>query len=251
VAAWDGQGWQPVGGSLPNGAGYALTVYRDALILGGTFSQIGGQSAHSIARWDGASRSPLGSGLDYNYCCSAANVWALPVSDTALITGGDFMKAGGQLAYQIARWDGASWSPLGFGINGVGVYALTGFAGKLIVGGAFAYAGNSPASSIARWDGRVWSELQGGVKSADSLSQSVNALCVWQNELYVGGAFTQAGTEAASGLGRWTDGAATAAQLPRQAGERRDAAPWRWRPSDRRRRTRRRVCATRSRRPVW
>ncbi|MGA1394229.1 MAG: BACON domain-containing protein, partial [Phycisphaerales bacterium] len=57
--------------------------------------------------------SPLGSGMNFN------SVWAMVVFDDgtgpALYVGGSFTAAGGVSAAHVARWDGASWTPLGSG----------------------------------------------------------------------------------------------------------------------------------------
>src|SRR5438067_1420692 len=51
--------------------------------------------------------------------------------------GGGFAKAGGVPANYIARWDGASWAPLGSGMN-ARVYALAVMPnGDLVAGGIF------------------------------------------------------------------------------------------------------------------
>ena len=50
-------------------------------------------------------------GIDY------ACVSALTVYNGELIAGGDFTTAGGTRASYIARWNGATWQPLGSGMN--------------------------------------------------------------------------------------------------------------------------------------
>lgn len=81
-----------------------------ALIVGGQFSMAGGVEARGIARWDGASWSPLGSGVTYG--SFVGFVSALAVFDDgngpALYVGGGFTEAGGVEAWSIAKWDGAS-----------------------------------------------------------------------------------------------------------------------------------------------
>ena len=70
-----------------------------------------------------------------------------------LIAGGWFTIAGGNPAACIARWDGATWQPLGSGMNGP-VYALTVYppqAGELIAGGEFTTAGGQVSAYWARW----------------------------------------------------------------------------------------------------
>lgn len=73
------------------------------------------------------------------------------VHNSELIAGGYFGTAGGNLASNIASWDGATWQPLGRGIE-LWVNALTEYNGALIVGGVFTLAGGKFSWNIARWD---------------------------------------------------------------------------------------------------
>src|SRR5437762_13624901 len=64
------------------------------------------------------------------------------------------------------------------------------------------------ATNIARWDGSTWSALGVGIGYYDNfIFPSVNALAWHNGQLYVGGAFTNAGTTAVTNLARW-DGSA-------------------------------------------
>ncbi len=218
VARWDGSTWSPLGMGL-NGGVYALTVFDDgggagpALYAGGFFTTAGGQIANRVARWDGAAWSPLGTGIVGDFVPAVSTLEVLDDgSGFALYAGGFFSTAGGQPANNIARWDGAAWSPLGMGLNGP-VSALTVFddgrsdGPALYAGGSFTTAGGQSANRIARWDGSAWAPLGSGVNSW------ISALTVFDDDgstgpaLYVGGAFTTAGGQAASRIARW-DGVA-------------------------------------------
>src|SRR5438477_9474813 len=82
-----------------------LLVYRNNLIAGGAFYLAGGATANSIAKWNGSSWAPLGSGM-------VGVVYALdsyPFIDTTgthweLYAGGNFNMAGGVSANNIAKW---------------------------------------------------------------------------------------------------------------------------------------------------
>jgi hypothetical protein len=147
-----------------NNSVYVLTVHDDgggpALYAGGLLTSAGGTAARSIAKWDGASWTTLGSGID-------ADVYALTVYDDgrgpALCAGGLFTSAGGTAANSIAKWNGASWTALGSGVSGVSASvfnALTvyddGGGPALYAGGTFTSAGGVPATYIAKWDGSSW-----------------------------------------------------------------------------------------------
>jgi hypothetical protein len=83
-----------------NGGVRSLAVYDDgsgpALYAGGTFNIAGGVAAERIAKWNGSSWAPLGSGVSGG---ASTNVMALVVHDDgggpALYAGGTFTVAGG------------------------------------------------------------------------------------------------------------------------------------------------------------
>ncbi|MBL9120462.1 MAG: hypothetical protein JNL80_11175 [Phycisphaerae bacterium] len=216
-------GWIPEPGlSALNGPVNALTVFNDgkgpALYAAGHFTMAGGVSANRIAKWNGSSWSPLGTGSSNGV---NAAVWALTVYDDgdgpALYAGGQFSMAGGTTANRVAKWNGSVWTPLGLGAaNGVAgstVFALTPFddgsggGSALYVAGGFTTAGGIPANRIARWDGSSWSSL--GAGSANGVDNGVSALTVFDDlagdgpALYVGGAFTNAGGVFAKYIAKW------------------------------------------------
>jgi len=98
--------WIPTFAGMPgvDGSINALTVFDDgggpALYAGGDFTIAGGVAASHIAKWDGSSWSPLGSGMNLA-------VWALTVFDDgggrALYAGGPFTSSPGGDSY-VAKW---------------------------------------------------------------------------------------------------------------------------------------------------
>ena len=160
IARWNGASWQPLGNGVSGGVSYstvrALTVYNGNLIAGGDFRTAGDVAANYIARWDGTTWHPLGTGMASTGFGGNASVVALTVYDGELYAGGQFALAGGAQVNFIARWNGAEWSSLDTGVGGVSgnappVKALAEFHGELIVGGAFAFSGNVYSGNWARW----------------------------------------------------------------------------------------------------
>lgn len=203
--------WSALGSGV-NGTIRALCMYDDglgggpALYAGGTFTVAGGVPAQSIARWDGQAWSSVGDGV-------VGEVQALAVFDDGsgrgplLVAGGLFTAAGGEVANNIASWDGRTWSPLGAGTNAMvqALLAIDDAVGQsLIVGGAFAEAGGVEAKAIARWDGRSWSPVGSGFGTGSS---RVFALATFDDgrgaALYAGGSFTAAGGVPMSRIARW------------------------------------------------
>jgi hypothetical protein len=171
------------------------------IIAGGYFTVAGGVSANYIARWNGSAWSSLGSGMGGSFFNDVKAYAVMPNGD--LIVGGRFLLAGGVPVNNIARWDGANWSPLGAGVNDFVRALLLRPDGTLVAGGNFTMASGSPANAIAVWDGSVWSTLGTGF-SGGFLSTWVQALTLMPNgDLIAGGFYTTAGTSSAQSIARW------------------------------------------------
>ncbi len=213
IARWNGATWSALGtgtGSTIN----ALAVYNDgngeALYAGGGFTTAGGGSANRIAKWNGTSWSALGSGVNNT-------VQALTVFDDGggakLCVGGQFTTAGGNTANRIAQWNGSTWSAVTTGMNNT-INALAVFdpdgAGSvpasLHAGGAFTTADGMTANRIARFTGSTWADLDGGVNNTVSCLYVDDEDGTGPNPpvLYVGGAFTTAGTVSSSEIAAWS-----------------------------------------------
>jgi hypothetical protein len=122
-----------------------------------------------------------------------------------LYIGGTFTSIGGVAAYNIAKWDGISWSALDTGIRNDGsgsstISALAASGTDVYAGGIFKRAGGITANNIAKWDGSSWSALSSGT------DYSVRSLLVRDGALIVGGNFTRAGDTAANFIAKWDGG---------------------------------------------
>jgi len=210
IAKWDGTSWSALG-SGANSTVNALTVFDDgsgpALYAGGRFSMAGGVVLNaSIASWDGSSWSALGGKV-------RGELFALSVFDDgagpALHAGGSFTvfdAADMVVGYNVAKWDGSSWS----GLSSVGgsVFALTvfddGTSAALYAGGYLASAGGLPVNRIAKWDGSIWASLGSGI---DGPAPVVMALTAFDDGsgavLCAGGYFDSAGGVAAKNIAQW------------------------------------------------
>ncbi|HEX5051725.1 MAG TPA: hypothetical protein VFZ65_08140 [Planctomycetota bacterium] len=193
IARWDGAQWHAVGAGL-SGEVWTLCVHQGELYAGGDFVQSGAQSVPCLARWTGSQWVAVGGGLQWllgvNTACRA-----LLSDGTDLYVGGEFDRAGGLPASHVARWDGATWHALGGGINNFGyalIRALVKHNGRIYIGGAFGQAGAVAADNIAAWDGSTWTAVGAGVQGT-TYGAVVEALCVFNNELHVGGHFTSSG----------------------------------------------------------
>lgn len=184
VAAWINGAWAPLGSGIPgffatSPVGKLATFDPDGagpaapqLLVAGSFTQASGGPGNAIAKWDGVSWTPLGTGLGSQDPSGQAFVGGLIVTDVdgpgprpaSLVVGGDFTLAGSIGARSIALWDGTSWSKLGNAIDG-DVETLIEFdpdgAGPapstLGVGGNFnIQTVGGVASHFAFWSGTSW-----------------------------------------------------------------------------------------------
>ena len=229
--------WSALGTGANNGVSFAGLIGgvhalavdgQGRVYVGGFFTRAGGVSANSVARFDPATNSwsALGTGANNGV---SGEVFALVVDGQGRIyVGGDFTRAGGVSANNVARFDpqANSWSALGTGANNgisgdetpfsgpsVSALAVDG-QGRVYVGGRFTSAGGVSANSVARFDPQAnsWSALGTGANNGvtDTLPPDfvlpgiVGALAVdGQGNVYVGGAFTRAGGVSANNVARF------------------------------------------------
>ncbi len=177
VARLTPEGWQSIGGGIQDGDCYSLYVWDDGggedLYIGGAFSQADNQTVRCIGRWDGSAWSLLNVGDPGDGGGVNGGIHAMFAYDDGtgekLYVGGGFDRADGPgagyngdiEAFDIARWDGSVWEPVGGHIRAQGsnrgVFAMGGSSmddqGRLFAGGDFDTAGGKPSSSLAVWGG--------------------------------------------------------------------------------------------------
>jgi trimeric autotransporter adhesin len=166
---------------------------------------VGEAQFNGVARWDGTTWLPLGSGLN-------GAVHATCESGSDLYVAGYFTKTGVSRPNEIrrpipgswdesrrsrvAKWDGTSWTIMRGKFDNK-VCVLESHAGDLYAGGWFKKLDGKTVNHIVRWDGREWSSLGGGT------DDSVLAIAFEDRDVYVGGSFRRAGGVRARGIGRW------------------------------------------------
>ncbi|NOS99680.1 MAG: carboxypeptidase regulatory-like domain-containing protein [Phycisphaerales bacterium] len=234
IATWKNNEWGVLGKGLnnevlllttldPDGAGAG----EESLYAGGMFTPPKGPRDENaapfpiaaVARFDDTRWRSVGNGFTLSTTTPAANLQALVAFDddagganpTTLFAGGFFNRtknAAGTTVNlsNVARWTGAEWAPAG-PISGAGslnsnvtamaVYDPDGAGAgvpALFAGGAF-------TNRIARWmpgASPTWSNTPTGVTGV------INAMAVFNNELYIGGNFLNVGgISAADYLAKW------------------------------------------------
>ena len=200
--------WQPLTSESGNGVNsdvYALAYSNGCLYAGGYFDAAGGSPANNIAKWDGTTWSPLGSGLN-----GPPSGLAVDGSGN-LYAGGAFDAAGGNNAACVAKWSSNSWYALGDGVDSnVNALAVDG-SGNLYVGGWFTSAGVIQVNRIAKWNSLAssWETLGNGIATPEDYSSYVASLAYSNGYLYTGGNFNNASGVPANNIAKWNGAAST------------------------------------------
>jgi hypothetical protein len=181
-----------------------------------------------IAAWDGTHWSPLGGGINGQYC-------VLGEYEGDLIeAGGDVSSPGLQIS-GAARWNGVSWSALGTGppwyldyesiaefqnqlylgadeglwhfdnsvwasvpaLDNQYVFAVAPSGPRLVVGGWFAQGGAIASPNVVFWDGTNFQPAGPGV------NDYVDTATEWLGQPVIGGGFTASGATPLPGVAIW------------------------------------------------
>ncbi len=171
--------WEPVGGGV-TGEVYAIEQIGTRWVVGGNLTHVGGATGidvNSIAQWDGAQWSALGTGLD-------GTVRVISVLNNEIFAGGSFEASGGQAVTCVGRFDGTRWREVGNGLEGP-VYSLSQIDGVLVAAGAFTRSNTEQLDHVARFVNGGWEPIASGING------DVRTLVQFAGKLYAGGDFTK------------------------------------------------------------
>jgi hypothetical protein len=192
----------------------SLALFDDGsgpkLFAGGWYYFAGGQIAIGIASWNGAAWTTYNGGLTYS---GLPQINLMTVfndgSGIGALRGRVVHRDRGVPARGIARWNGATWAPVGNVVTAQPspwVVSMTTFddgsGPALYVGGQFPTIGGVIAANIAKWNGTTWVPLGAG------LNGFVTCLGAFNDgsgpALYAGGSFTASGSTTVNRVARWT-----------------------------------------------
>ncbi len=221
IASWDGVSWQPIGSGFDDVVGVIHEWDADGpgpapstLIAGGAFLAAGVHPARRIAQWDGAEWTEVAPGV--SAAVLALCTWdpdGIGSAPGLLVVGGSFEQLilGARLN-RIASWDGATWAPLGLGINRQ-VWELAPFdtdgpgpnPEMLAAIGQLDAAGGLILRHLGVWDGENWSAA-GSPNLANN--NWIHAAIGWMapnatGELVIGGDFSTFAGADANRVARW------------------------------------------------
>jgi hypothetical protein len=153
IAKWDGTKWSALQTGLFWQQVETLTIFDD-----GTGPALYARIGSTVRKWNGRAWSTIGT-LMHDYGWSAAMASFDDGSGPALYIGGYFDGVNGVVARNGARWNGATWEPIGITGNDF-VYHFAvfndGSGAHLYGGGQFSQGGIVTPHSLAQWDGATW-----------------------------------------------------------------------------------------------
>lgn len=193
IARWDGVDWQAVGAGGPSEPVWALAVSEDNLYaaVNDFFNNMA-----FVSVWNGASWSTLGNSAE-------GEIFALLTEGTDVYAAGNFIIQDGQPINNFARWNGTNWTSIGN--VGPQPQAIAYADGDIYLGGFMMYGMNNNnenwVAGITKWDGTNWLPLDNG--TARGLHAEAKAIAIDANNIYVGGAFTRAGSTVVDKISEW------------------------------------------------
>lgn len=185
VAKWNGTSWSPVGAGTNSPVFALATAGTGEVYAAGAFTQAGGVAANYVAKWNGSAWSALGTGVTGQTAPGrfvSVALLAVTGNGDVYIGGNNFTAAGGTPVNQVAKWNGSTWSDVGFLGTSAYVNALAASGPNLYVGGSLTSVGGVLVRNIARWDGTAWSDLGAGLGAG----ANVQSLAVRGADVYAG-----------------------------------------------------------------
>ena len=180
-----------------NATVYAIAVIGGTVYAGGQFTTAGATGGvNNIAQWNGASWSPVGTSI------ANSGIYSLCVYNNKLYAGGGFTTLGGNGSNSFDWWDGSTWSPAGLGpLNSQsgGPWSMMATNGGIVIAGTIGPAGSGNNYDVEYWDGNKVDSIGSGFV----IDSGMNALCIYNNQLYAGGSDMYSGTTLINHIARW------------------------------------------------
>lgn len=193
-----------LGGGIDNWTYNAVTeLYYDTLTkklyAGGLFCLAEGKSVWGAAVWDGTKWDSLQGGFSqFRGQVAPANAQAIQIWKIIGYKGkiyflGNFDWVNGKSQSRLGIWNGTTWEyPLPYSFSaGNYIKDMTVYNNELYACGMFTAIGTTTCNYIAKFDGINWQSV-GNMKKyfGENSPTQMNAIEVFNNEVYVGGYFS-------------------------------------------------------------
>jgi len=136
---------------LLNGTVKTMCVFQNHLYVAGKFKPQDGNAGYNIQKWDGIQWSDVGGGIVGNND-SDAYVNQIKVIDDKLYAVGNFKKAGGVIANNLAVWDGTNWCGFATEFDNE-LRCIEKYDTSFVIGGQHNTANGLNVNPVAMWIG--------------------------------------------------------------------------------------------------
>jgi hypothetical protein len=201
AAVWYNNSWDSLRGGLaqfrqqspgPSEGSYSswawkIIRYKNKIYYAGPINWVNGKNQYNLGVWNGS---------DWDYPISEppnGEIFDLKVDNNILYACGMFTKFGNTTCNYVAKFDGASWQPVGdFSKYFKSVQppatmqAIEIYENEIYVGGEFDDS-TGTTRNIAKFDGTNWVNVGTGIQQGGV--NCVFALQEFNNKLYIGGRF--------------------------------------------------------------
>lgn len=159
-----------------------MIVYKDKLIIAGTFYDYPSWDYYRLAQFDGSSWSQVGNGVRGGL----SGVWDMRIYNDTLYIAGSYPKTAGNIGNYIMKWDGTQLHDAGFGdFCGYGaISSLLPYKNRLYAFGNFSCAADKKAFGVAYYENGAWTVPQDSVENL-----GIRSAVVYNGDIYISGAF--------------------------------------------------------------
>lgn len=182
IAQWNDTVWSSLGSGINNRV-YAFGLYKDTLYVGGDFTEAGGHSAGSIAKWTGTSFANAGFNVE------GGQVDAIQAYNGLLYIGGAFSQVNNNKPSGLVSWNGQKTDSVTItnypGFYWTDVTILTTYNNSLLMGFEITIYGGA----VGTWSNYNYTILGNIFFYPATNNGSENAFCQVDTDLYLGGSF--------------------------------------------------------------
>lgn len=205
IATWSGTSWDSLGCGIDDtvatfpGNMHSVVRFGNDIVIGGAFRTAGTITSNFMARWNGTQWNSNFGGQPSDV------VDGMLIHNGELYINGVFDSIGLIPTHGVAKWNGSAWESIygNYDFNNAqdGIRKMIFYHGNLYVSGMFRDPWGT-LCRLAKWNGSSWqfmvSEVQGTVAYIEDM-------VVYNDELYIGGAFYTSAGNIATCIMRWND----------------------------------------------
>lgn len=202
------QTWEQVGGEI-NGHVISLQTYNDKLMVGGSYTSVGGNTSYLLSEWNGSTYS------DYNtVLIGGSDISDMAVYEGKLLCAGDLYVNAFYGPGFVMEWNGSSFDGDEYYINS-NIYNISVNGSTFYISGYFTEFEGTTFNHVAFWNGSEYEAISEGFDGAPG------NFIIFNDELVVGGGPDGLGVSKFDGL-YWSqlgDNAPAGALLAEYKGE--------------------------------